>query len=176
MRFKRTCSAVLDAYQTPAWVLGPLVPHIYAHFRTVLDDPMPTLWDCAAGKGNLVVAAQQYGFTAFGTDILNGDSEDFLACLPSRAFDCIVTNPPFSNKEQFLERAYSLHKPFAFLLPFSSLETEARQRIFKENSVEIVFLPKRVYFETPDGNVSRARFATAWFTSGLSIGQQLNFP
>jgi hypothetical protein len=173
---RRVPSGSVDAYQTPPWVFDYLADHIRGRFKSALDDPMPVVWDCACGKGNLVRAARSHGFDAFGTDILNGEAEDFLKHLPSRSFDIVVTNPPFTRKEEFIRRSYSLGRPFALLLPFSCLETRERQEIFKANPVEIVFLPKRAFFEAPDGKLIRTKFATAWFTWGLNIGRQLNFP
>jgi hypothetical protein len=90
-------------------------------------------------------------------------------------YDCIITNPPFSIKQQFLERAYMLGKPFAFLLPLTTLETKKRQDLFRLYGLEIILLDRRINFFTPSGMVSSAWFATAWFTWGLNIGKQLSF-
>ena len=38
-------------------------------------------------------------------------------------FDCIITNPPFSLKQEFLQRCYELGKPFALLLPLTTFES-----------------------------------------------------
>jgi len=98
----------------------------------------------------------------------------FLKWVPEE-FDCIVTNPPYSLKNEFLERCYELKKPFALLLPLTALETRRRQRLFKEYGVEIVVLPKRINFETPSGRGSGSWFAVGWFTNWLNIGKQLVF-
>jgi len=34
--------------------------------------------------------------------------------------DIIITNPPYSLKEEFFKRAYELGKPFAFLMPLTT--------------------------------------------------------
>ena len=107
-----------------------------------------------------------------GTDILSG--QDFLHWNPEK-FDVIITNPPFSLKQQFLERCYNLGKPFALLLPLTTFETGKRQRLFKENGVEIIFFDRRVNFEVPSGKGSGSWFATAWFTNGLGLPSVLNF-
>jgi hypothetical protein len=152
-----------DDFQTPADTLRPLIKHLSRRW---------TVWECAAGNGNLVRGLRADGFRAIGTDILTGT--DFLSAAP-RQFDCIVTNPPFSLKQEFLARAYSLGKPFAFLLPLTTLETAKRQSLFREHGVELILLDRRINFETPSGRGSGSWFATAWFTWGLKIGAQLSF-
>jgi hypothetical protein len=106
------------------------------------------------------------------TDITTG--RDFLRWQP-RTFDCIATNPPYSLKNEFFERAYTLGKPFAFLVPITSLESARRQRLFSRYGIELILFDRRINFETPDGRGSGAWFATAWFTHGLRIGRQLHF-
>jgi len=152
-----------DDFQTPYWVIEYLVPYLKKEW---------IIWECAMGKGNLVRALEQRGFKVIGTDIKDG--YDFLKWTPKR-FDCIVTNPPYSLKNEFLERCYELGKPFALLLPLTALETERRQRLFKKYGVEIIVLPKRVNFETPSGKGSGSWFPVGWFTNWLGIGKQLIF-
>lgn len=159
-----------DDIQTPAYALKPLYPFLQGDW---------IIWECAQGKGNLSSALRQGGYTVASSDILTG--EDFLTWEP-RYWDCIVTNPPYSLKQKFLARAYHLGKPFAFLLPLTTLETQERQAMFRVHGVEIVLFDRRVNFEIPPGVIpdhrhlkSKSWFATAWFTNGLKIGQQLTF-
>jgi hypothetical protein len=152
-----------DEYQTPVHALDPLLPYLPkgAH-----------IWECACGKGNLVTALRGHGFDVTGTDVLGG--HDFLSWKPDR-WDVVVTNPPYRYKQQFLERAYSLGKPFAMLCPLTTLETEKRQRLFRTHGLELILMPRRVNFEGPTGNGSSAWFATAWFCWGLGLPQQIVF-
>lgn len=153
-----------DDFQTPAHAIVPLLPYIPADWK---------IWECASGKGNLVKALRQQGYVVTGTDILKG--KDFLTYQPEN-FDCIITNPPFSLKQPFLERAYELGKPFAFLLPLTTFETAARQRLFKKHGIEVIMFDRRINFETPNKvKNSSSWFATAWFTHGFNIGSELNF-
>ena len=153
----------INDFQTPAEALNPLLPYLKREW---------TIWECAAGKGNLVKAFEARGFNVIGTDILTG--RDFLVFQPDY-YDCIITNPPFSIKQQFLERCYQLRKPFALLLPLTTFETKKRQRLFAQFGVEVIFLPNRINFETPSGQGSGSWFATAWFTNWLNVGRQLTF-
>ena len=150
-----------DDYQTPPEALWPLLPYL---------NPDLTIWECACGKGNLVKELRQEGFAVIGTD----KEKDFLIWQPER-FDCIVTNPPYSLKTEFLRRAYELGKPFAFLLPITGLEYRSRQSMFQRHGIELLLLNKRLRFERPDGKKSRPWFSSAWFCWRLGLPKQLTF-
>lgn len=158
-----------DDFQTPPEALIPLMPYLSKGW---------TIWEPAAGKGYLVDELEKQGFKVIATDkyyYADGDvSFDFLLDKPIH-WDCIITNPPFSLKQQFLERCYKLGTPFALLLPLTTLETARRQKLFRDYGVEIICMPKRINFETPNNSGGSSWFATAWFTWGLNIGKQLTF-
>ena len=152
-----------DDFQTPKEAIIPLIKYL---------DRKWIIWECACGQGNLATAFKEHDFRVIGSDTLTG--VDFLKQRPEN-FDCIITNPPYSLKQQFLERAYALEKPFAFLLPLTTFETGKRQYLFKTYGLEVILLDRRINFQTPSGKGSGAWFATAWFTNGLNIGRQLIF-
>jgi len=153
-----------DDFQTPPWALTPLIGHLKANW---------VVWECASGQGNLATGLKRLGFRVVSSDLATG--RDFLAWQPKH-FDCIITNPPFRFKQQFLERCYQLGKPFALLLPLTTLETRKRQQLFERHGVEIILFDRRIDFQPPSRVVGTSSwFATAWFTSGLHIGRQLSF-
>lgn len=43
-------------------------------------------------------------------------------------YDLIITNPPYSFKDQFLKRAFELDKPFMMLLPITTLEGKSEAK------------------------------------------------
>lgn len=137
-------------FQTPPYAVKPLLPFLKKDW---------VIWECASGKGNLVKTLENEGFKVIGTDILQG--YDFLKWKPEK-FDCIVTNPPYSLRYEFLERAYELGKPFAMLMTLTTLEGK-RQKLFREYGIELLLLDKRINFETPSGKGSGAWFPVAWF-------------
>ena len=151
-------------FQTPPEALEPLLPYLKKDWL---------IWECASGNGNLANKLNTLGYRIVRSDILTG--ENFLYWQPDDNFDCVITNPPFSIKQKFLERCYELKKPFALLLPLTTFETAKRQKLFRENGLEVIFMPKRINFETPSGKGSGSWFATAWFTYGLNIGKEMTF-
>jgi len=152
-----------DDFQTPEFALDILVPYLRKEW---------IIWECASGKGNLVRGLIKRGFKVIGTDIIHGF--DFFKWTPKK-FDCIVTNPPYSMKDRFLERAYELGKPFALLLPITALEGERRQRLFRKYGIQLIIPNKRINFETPSGKGSGSWFLSVWFTWGLDLPKELNF-
>lgn len=153
-----------DDFQTPPKALQPLLPYLKKDWK---------IWECAKGKGNLSNELLRLNYNVIATDILDG--YDFITYKPDE-FDCIITNPPFKYKQQFLERCYELKKPFALLLPLTTFETKKRQDLFNHYGIEVIFFDRRINFETPHHvEKSASWFATAWFTNGLNIGKQLSF-
>lgn len=152
-----------DRCQTPAYALDPILPYLFGR-----------IWECASGEGNLSNALLKSGFEVISSDILTG--QNFFKWQPE-SFDCIVTNPSYSSKFEFLERCYQLKKPFALLLPVETLGANKAQKLFTGGGVEIIFMNKRVNFKMPRKglNGAGAWFPVAWFTNWLNIGQQMTF-
>lgn len=154
-----------DDFQTPEEALDILVPFLNKNW---------TVWECACGKGNLVNGLIKRGFDVIGTDIKIGDQWNFLFDKPVQ-WDCIVTNPPYTIKEDFIRRCYDLGTPFALLMPLTALESEKRQSLFRKYGVQVIIPNKRYNFETPFSKGSGSWFLTAWFTWGLNLPKDLTF-
>ena len=137
-----------DDFQILPEALLPLFPYI---------DPSWTVWECAEGSGYLTRALRDKGYNTIGSDILDG--HDFLTWHPP-SFDCIITNPPYSLKQRFLYRCYALGKPWALLLPLTTLETRTRQKLFSRHGVELILFDKRINFRQPINHGPRNREAT----------------
>jgi hypothetical protein len=93
---------------------------------------------------------------------------DFLSDAPPD-YDIVVTNPPFSLADKFLQRANYLNKPWCMLLPITKLG--ARQCRKWLHGVEIIFPSRRIDFT----GKKAPWFYSAWYTMGLNIGTQLVF-
>jgi len=157
-----------DNLQTPRW---PVISLLNA-----LPKPLNGIvWEPACGRGRIVEALKAMNQSCIGTDIMTG--VDFLETTgPVENFDYIITNPPFSLKDQFLAKCYEYNKPFALLLPFAALEGKKRQSLYRAHGVEIVVLPKRIDFEFPDGTFKgKPWFAGMWVTHGFNFPKEINF-
>lgn len=77
-------------------------------------------WECTDyGESNITKILRNKGFKVIST---NKKEINFLNDEPDFDFDCIITNPPYSIKDDFLTKAYQYNKPFMFLLPITALE------------------------------------------------------
>jgi hypothetical protein len=154
-----------DRCQTPPYALDPILASLRREW---------VIWEPASGEGNIAHALTGRGHSVIASDILTG--RNFFEWQPDH-FDCIVTNPPYSIKYQWLERCYSLGKPFALLLPVETIGAARAQKLFERYGYEFVFLDKRVNFKMPmkgyEGN--GAQFPVMWITSGLNIGRAVTF-
>lgn len=94
-----------------------------------------TIWEPAAGEGDMVKAIRAFGYgSSFGTDVSEGFdflSPDIFKRLLT-GFDWIITNPPFSLAEDFIRRAAEIQKPFAMLLKSQYWHAAKRMALFEE--------------------------------------------
>jgi len=142
---------------TPYEAVMPLIPYLPKDW---------TIWECAFGQGYLAKHLTNLGYKVVGS------GENFF----NAKLDCnvLVTNPPYSLKDNFIERAYSLHKPFAFLLPLTALEGKRRGYLYRENGIQLIIPNKRINFIIPSGKTANW-FQTAWFCYGLNLPKDLMF-
>lgn len=144
-----------DACQTPAYALDPLLPFLNRDWL---------IWEPAAGEKHLTEALRNGEFgdkKVIASDILTG--ENFFEFEPPK-WSCLVTNPPYSIKYQWLERCYQLGKPFALLVPVEILGAKTAQEFLKQYGFEIMLLNRRVDFKMPNKGWenSSAQFPVLW--------------
>ena len=146
-----------DEIYTPEYALNPLLPFLNKDW---------VIWECAWGTGALASHLKDKGFKLVG-------EPNFLLDF-NRDADVIITNPPYSKKDEFLKRAYELSKPFAFLMPLTALEGIKRGALYKKYGLQLIIPNRRINFVTPNGG-SSSWFATAWFTWGLNLPKDIMF-
>ena len=91
----------------------------------------------------------QYKATHLFDDLGN----DFFVTLPPDGCDLMISNPPFSEQNEILERSFYLAdaeyiKSFALLLPLSTLETEKRAYLLEQyaDKLCLIIFKKRIKF------------------------------
>ncbi len=136
-----------------------------------IPNNIKTIWECTAIKESKIVKVlRDNGYNVITTHIENG--ENFFKHEP-KIYDMIITNPPYSLKNKFLQRAYDLEKPFMFLLPLTALEGIKRGKMYGNNGVQLIIPNKRFNFK-PEKK-SGAWFQTSWFTHKVNLENDLNF-
>lgn len=147
---KRSCkTSAGDECYTPAYAVEPLLEFLPKD---------KVIYECTSGISlNIVNYLKEKGFNCIpseGRDFLNDE-------LPE--FDLVVTNPSYSNKDEFIKKCYELNKPFALLLPITTLQGNKRGQWFMNNGIEVLVLNQRVDF-TGKGS---PHFGVAWFCHNL---------
>ena len=104
--------------------------------------------------------------TAAGIDTVAShiaDGRDFFEYEPEH-YDCIVSNPPFTNKRAFFQRALDLSKPFALLMANTWLNDRAPMQLFAERGLQLLLLDKRTEFIQPDSKTSgKITFSSSYY-------------
>lgn len=73
------------------------------------------------------------------------DGRDFFKYEPKK-WDILITNPPFTNKKEFIERVQSFNKPYAILLPLTWLNDSAPFKLWSNRDLELMIFDKRMNF------------------------------
>ena len=93
--------------------------------------------------------------------IKNG--EDFFEFEPSEHWDCIVSNPPFTAKRKYFERALSFGKPFALIMTNTWLNDAAPQRLFKDKDLQLLMFDKRMKFVNNGKTLNKITFSSSYY-------------
>lgn len=167
-----------DTFQTPNYATDLLVPFI---------PKVSIIWEPACGNGKISKRLQYHGFSTFCTDIsFNPDVTDLVwnfvtdgeirRYYPNSLYNfAIVTNPPYSIKTQFIERAFEYNVPFAFLI---NADYSGQQINWIERGCEKIIPNRRINYITPtgrQGETSGSQFHSMWLTYGFGLGRTETF-
>lgn len=162
-----------DTFETPNYAVDLLVPFIPKFVNMI--------WECAAGGGRIANRLEHYGYHIVRTDIRPYDGDnivlDFTAVDSKVPFGCtaIVTNPPYSIKEMFIEKAFELGIPFAFLI---NADYSGLQISWINRGCEKIIPNRRIDYITPtgrQGRTSASQFHSMWLTHGFNLGRTETF-
>ena len=143
-----------DDLYTPEYAVTPLINYLTTGL---------IIWECTDfGESKITKVLQDNNYVVTGTDIIKGF--DFLNHTADFHFDMIITNPPYTKKNQFLAKCYEYDKPFALLLPLTALESAERGKLYKKYGISVIILDRRVNFSKTSNNVW---FNTSWFCWNL---------
>lgn len=141
-----------DECLTPNYAVKPIIKYIPKDW---------TIW-CPFDKDDseFVKQLKKEGIKVINSHIENG--QDFYNYEPTKNWDCIVSNPPFTNKKQIFERALSFNKPFALVMSNTWLNDSAPMKLFQNKNLEFLFFTKRIKFEN-NGIVQNKTFASSYY-------------
>ena len=143
-----------DECYTPEYVVEAILPYI----------PKGKIVWCPFDKeeSQFVRVLKEKGFNVVNSHIDNG--QNFFEYEPEK-WDLIVSNPPFTNKKAFFERAFELGKPFMLLMTAQWLNDSAPVSLYLKHNkdMQIIHFKKRVEFKCPCGVSGKVPFKSVFF-------------
>lgn len=143
-----------DDYQTPPWAVRALLQRV---------TPSGAVLEPCRGSGNIsrTLMADPRCRERIGQidwceiDYAMDERRDFLQEGPwaRRSWDWIVTNPPYTLLQPFIDRSLWLAKHTAMLLRLNCLESEERREWWQTRTPSAIFvLSQRPHFLDREGN------------------------
>lgn len=125
-----------DEVYTPAYAVKPIIKYI---------KQLDVVW-CPFDleDSEYVKLIRQNGNQVIATHIDN--EQNFFEYEPTKKYDVIISNPPFSIKDDIIKRLYELNKPYAILLPIPSLQGQKRFPYMKD--CQALIFDKRINYYT----------------------------
>ena len=126
-----------DEWYTPKDAVELILPYIPQH---------STIW-CPFDK-----AFSQYVqvFTTGGHKVICShidNGQDFFLYEPHEHYDFIISNPPYSKKEDVFQRLFVLGKPFGMLVNFNGIFDSAKRfGMFRKYGVQLLVPKQRTRF------------------------------
>ena len=133
-----------DECYTPEYAVRPILKHL-KNFALNKIGGVITVW-CPFDKeeSNFVKLLKESWYKVIFSHIDNW--QDFYNYEPKEHFDIIISNPPFTNKKQFFERALSFNKPICLLMTLTWLNDSWPKIVFKDKDLQLLMFDKRISY------------------------------
>lgn len=142
-----------DECMTPNYGVVPILKYI----------PQDAIIWCPFDKedSEFVKQIREMGNKVIATHIDNG--QDFYTYEPTEHWDCIISNPPFTNKRHIFERALSFNKPFALIMSNTWLNDSAPKQLFKNKDLQLLMFDKRMKFKNNGEIQNKITFSSSYY-------------
>lgn len=127
-------SGITKIEKTDEWYTKPeTVSLMYSLLEIPVNKTVICPFDTA--KSYFVIQGQKNNYQMlFGmSDWLNSDYE----------YDYLITNPPFSIKDDVIEKCLKSRKPSALILPIDALGGKRRHALYAEYGYPTIYIPSR---------------------------------
>jgi len=141
-----------DECYTPDYAVKPILEYI----------PKDAIVWCPFDKENseFVIQISKTNHVEY-SHLDNG--QDFFQYQPDN-WDIMVSNPPFSNKKKFFQRALAFNKPFALIMTNTWLNDSTPKILFKDKDLQLLMFDKRMEFNQGDGRVAdKITFSSSYY-------------
>lgn len=145
-----------DECYTPAYAVAPILEYI---------PPGAIIWCPFDTPASEFVKQISLTNKVEYSHIING--QDFFEYEPP-AWDILISNPPFTNKRKYFERAITFKKPFALIMTNTWLNDSAPKQLFKYIDLQLLMFDKRMKFNQPDGRDNdKITFSSSYYCWGF---------
>ena len=95
------------------------------------------------------------------------NNQDFHTYQPNEHWDCMISNPQFTDKRKTFERALSFGKPFALLMSLTWLNDKYSKWVFKEadREMQLLMFDKRIKFLNNGVIQNKITFSSGYYCS-----------
>ena len=149
-----------DEWYTPSDAVEMIVPYLQKkNYKKIL---------CPFDKeeSNFVKVFRANGFDVSYSHIETGT--DFFDIKNMADYDAIVSNPPYSKRQQILERLFSEKVPFAMIMNYNGLfDNRKRWTLFKDNGLEILVPMGRIAFFNDKCKGKAPMFQSVYVCNGI---------
>lgn len=141
-----------DEYYTPRCMVDMIIPYIEKDY---------TVW-CPFDTENseFVIALRENGNGIIHSHICEG--KDFLKYTPDEKFDIIVSNPPFTLKNEVFKKTQSFDVPYALVMGLHCLSYYEFASNFHNRRLQLLIPAKRISF-----NGNGVSFTSVYFCEKL---------
>lgn len=112
-------------------------------------------------ESEFVKQIRRNGNKVIATHIRNG--QDFYSYEPTEKWDCIISNPPFTNKKYIFARALSFDKPFALIMSNVWLNDAAPKHLFMNKDLQLLMFDKRMKFKNNGVVQNKVTFSSSYY-------------
>ena len=149
-----------DELYTPEYAVYPIVQRLN-EFQFEINKHLKILEPFSNGH-NIAKILRQERYEVIETHLESG--QDFFDIdkdfLKKHKIDVIVSNPPYSIKNQVLQHTFDLDIPFIYLLPINVLSSKKRSKMLWDRIEDISIV---IY----DGRISFMEKKNSWFNNIL---------
>ena len=141
-----------DECYTPEYAVLPIIKYI---------PKGATVWTPFDTKDSFFVKSlRSAGVKVIRSHIESG--KDFFNYEPKK-WDIMISNPPFSNKRAYFERALSFNKPFALIMTNTWLNDSAPKQLFAKKQLQLLMFQERMKFNNQDNTDNKITFSSSYY-------------
>jgi len=154
----------LDDYNTPLFVWQMLLDYLKLDKNTIIYEPF-----YSDNKSKIYLGKLGY------SNVIH-NKEDFFENYDKYEYDIIISNPPYSIKQNILKILYRIDKPFVLIVPTAIISKLYLKNIFGKDIYKLQFIipNRRIQFERLDGfNQKRTAFDTIFLCYKMNLERDI---